>query len=225
MRRAARAVAVGVLSGGMRVVTGGDGTDGPGVKDQVRAAVAGRGRWAGVAYDGPTGRPCATTSRDGLLLRPRIGHQRNLLIASLCDAAVVLEGGLGTTSECLAALGLGRPVLLVGSHWDGPVPDLLPRLVRGDPVADDEWHRAADAVRTLLRDPPGPLDASVVTAVRDVPPVAPPGSVQVVTGQGTPDRVRGWLAGQTSPRWRPGGFPDAPGLEDLAEVWRAWVGR
>jgi hypothetical protein len=46
-----------------------------------------------------------------------MGHQRNLLEAWLCDAAIVLKGAEGTISEAVSALCLGKPVLLAGSTW------------------------------------------------------------------------------------------------------------
>jgi hypothetical protein len=45
-----------------------------------------------------------------------MGHQRNLLEAWMCDAAIVLEycAGEGTLSELVSAVCLGKPVLLIG---------------------------------------------------------------------------------------------------------------
>lgn len=148
--RAAHVLAEAVVDADALLLTGGDGSDGPGVKDRARRAVAGRGRWVGVAFG--DGEPATRETDDGLVVDPALGHQRNLLEACLCDAAIVLPGGSGTVSEALAALGLARPVLLVGQTWAGVEDaDLLLRLVAAEPVADADlegWCRSArDRVR------------------------------------------------------------------------------
>lgn len=67
----------------------------------------------------------------GFLIRSGLGAKRNYLEASLCDAAIALEGAEGTTSEVTCALSIGRPVVLVGHTWE-KYSDLLANDVLGD---------------------------------------------------------------------------------------------
>lgn len=227
VREAARVIAGAVLEGGALLLTGGDGTDGAGVKDQARLAVAGRGRWVGIAFAG-TGSTVARRTDDGIVVEPGLGHQRNLLEACLCDAAVVLPGGIGTVSEGLAALGLGRPVLLIGDAFAGaPDADVLPRLVRGehvDAAALDGWCRAA---RARVRGPSAwlhGLGEEILRPDRVRAGLATGGARPLSLAEVSRDRVRTWIH---DAHRRPGRWPAALRVGDLAgvaAVYDAWRG-
>jgi uncharacterized protein (TIGR00725 family) len=92
------------------------------VKNAALKGAAPDGDWIGVLQDG--NRPgcrhdgsCADLKPDGkgCVIYSDMGHQRNLLEALLCDAAVVLAGAEGTISEAVSTLCLGKPVLFCGS--------------------------------------------------------------------------------------------------------------
>jgi predicted Rossmann-fold nucleotide-binding protein len=71
--------------------------------------------WIGV--DRQAEPPTAKEQGRGFLITSNLDHQRNYLEASMCDAAICLDGGAGTLSEIVCALSLQRPVALVGDHW------------------------------------------------------------------------------------------------------------
>jgi hypothetical protein len=90
-------------------------TGGPG-RDSVRGSAidgAGSKPWIGVEKEGPVG---AEEVGSGLVIQTGLGHKRNYVEASMCDAAAALPGGDGTVSEVTSALSLGRPVAFVG-EW------------------------------------------------------------------------------------------------------------
>src|SRR5262245_28946515 len=98
-----------LLSGG----TGPDCTSGIKGCAIVGAIVgAGSARWVGVAQDGPPddGPPDVEERNGGLVIWTGLGHKRNYLEASMCDAVVAFPGDDGTISEVTSALSLGRPV-------------------------------------------------------------------------------------------------------------------
>lgn len=130
-----RLVAQAIATARAVVLTGGDGKDSSGVKGEALNAVETDGRWIGVLNSKGANSTSVDTATS-LLLDPRLGHQRNLLEAWLCDAAVVFEGGRGTASECVSSLCLGRPVLLVGDRWHDDRGDYdLPALFAGEGAA------------------------------------------------------------------------------------------
>jgi hypothetical protein len=92
------------------------------VKDAALKGTVPDGDWIGVLKKGrapdlkPDGyRPDFKSDGKGGVVYSDMGHQRNLLEAWLCDAAIVLKGAEGTISEAVSALCLGKPVLLAGS--------------------------------------------------------------------------------------------------------------
>jgi uncharacterized protein (TIGR00725 family) len=94
------------------------------VKDAALKGAARDGYWIGVLKNGripdlkPDGYcPDFKSEGKGGVVYSDMGHQRNLLEAWLCDAAIVLKGAEGTISEAVSALCLGKPVLLAGSTW------------------------------------------------------------------------------------------------------------
>jgi uncharacterized protein (TIGR00725 family) len=94
------------------------------VKDAALKGAAPDGDWIGVLKKGgtpdlkPDGYcPDFKSEGKGGVVYSDMGHQRNLLEAWLCDAAIVLKGAEGTISEAVSALCLGKPVLLAGSTW------------------------------------------------------------------------------------------------------------
>jgi predicted Rossmann-fold nucleotide-binding protein len=79
-------------------------------------AISGAGSkpWLGVASNAPK---AAATDSDHHVIPTGLGHQRNYVEATLCDAVIALAGGEGTVSEVTCALSLQRPVLFVGRCW------------------------------------------------------------------------------------------------------------
>jgi predicted Rossmann-fold nucleotide-binding protein len=92
------------------------------VKDAALLGAAPAGHWIGVLK----GSNCPGFQREGKgsVIFSHMDHQRNFLEASLCDAAIVLEGGIGTISEAVSAISLGKPVLLAGTVWAKKCPAL-----------------------------------------------------------------------------------------------------
>lgn len=226
-RRTARRIAG---AGGV-VLSGGAGSSSRNVKDEANAAARAAGRW--VAVLNSTGRPRGCSPEDaGLVLRPEIGDQRNLLEASLCDACVVLAEGAGggTLSELVAALCLGRPVLLLGD----PAADGDWRTVHGwfgpgvpGPLADDDAaRRVVDRVRATLGTSPllAPLvDAHVTTGNLRL------GDGCSLLSPADDDAARTWIEQRVTERPL-GRFPDVAGpdqdareLRDLGPAYEAWL--
>jgi uncharacterized protein (TIGR00725 family) len=146
------------------VLTGGDGGSRGEVKQEAVAGARGHGSWIGVLNSRGGAAHHRATER-GFVLDARMGHQRNLLEAALCDAAVVLEGGDGTVSELVASLCLGRPVLLVGETWRTGWPELV-ALFRDPSTADaGDTARLVQTARRRLDVRNGPMAADVRTTI------------------------------------------------------------
>jgi predicted Rossmann-fold nucleotide-binding protein len=96
------------------LLTGGLGPEDSGVKG---AAISGANNslWIGVDRSGHVG---ANAQGKGIVISTDLGHKRNYLEASLCDAAICLKGGNGTVSEATFALSLQRPVAFWGDAWN-----------------------------------------------------------------------------------------------------------
>jgi uncharacterized protein (TIGR00725 family) len=75
------------------------------------------GPWIGISKSKPdriNGRPVGS----GFAIHSGLDDRRNYLNAHLCDAAIALPGGNGTTSEAIFAMALEKPIVLVGRrHW------------------------------------------------------------------------------------------------------------
>ena len=107
-------------------LTGGNGNGGDDVKERAIVG-AGSNPWIGVERNPPQRK--ASPLRSGIVIYTDVGHRRNYLEARLCDAAIGIEGGPGTTSEVLFALSLRRPVALVGKWGDPQKPDVLEQMI------------------------------------------------------------------------------------------------
>jgi hypothetical protein len=157
------------------------------------------------------------------VLRPEIGDQRNLLNAWLCDAAVVFDGGLGTVSECVSALCLGRPVLLVGETWRDEEHQHayvdLPALFGNDPVRVGQRDDLAAGARAKLGDEVGAMAHHVRTHVTADRLVASD-LCRHVGMRGVIPTLGGWLADVTADRR--GSFPGVGGFEDLERAYHDW---
>ncbi len=104
-----------IVEKNMILLTGGKrGKDKKRVSERAIDGALTKGNWVGVAR---------TTKKDpeeqdlGIILHTDLDHYRNYLEACLCDAAIAIKGGPGTTSEVVLALALQRPVALVGP-WE-----------------------------------------------------------------------------------------------------------
>jgi predicted Rossmann-fold nucleotide-binding protein len=73
--------------------------------------------WIGVDRKKSGGAEGSPQPNGGYLIRSDLDHKRNYLEACMCDAAICLEGGSGTSSELTCALSLQRPVAIVGDGW------------------------------------------------------------------------------------------------------------
>jgi uncharacterized protein (TIGR00725 family) len=155
-------VGASIAEHGAIVLTGGDGRSRGEVKQEAIAGARRRGSWIGV-LNGRGGAARYETTERGFLLDARMGHQRNLLEAALCDAAVVLEGGDGTVSELVGCLCLHKPVLLVGESWAGTWPGLVASFQ--DPSAGGDTARLVQVARRRLDPRNGPMAAHVRSLV------------------------------------------------------------
>lgn len=204
------------LTGG---VGGRDGQAGPVADRRVKdAAILGArpGPWVGVL---PSGGPAFTEAGRGCVIATDLGHARNLLNAQLCDAAICLSAGAGTTSELLFCLALGRPVVLVGAWPDPRHRGDLDQMIAtstaligagpAEPPARSVWAHIVDAWRALEHLAPSSL-----------PPIATwdPGADHAAAATAIVDRVSA-LAGDG----RPGGFPDLEGYEEVRVRYDAWL--
>jgi predicted Rossmann-fold nucleotide-binding protein len=57
-----------------------------------------------------------------LVLTPGGRHLRNYAEAEFCDAAIAFKGEIGTSSEVVFCLALGKPLVLVGDPWPSKYP-------------------------------------------------------------------------------------------------------
>lgn len=105
------------------------GGTGPGHDSVKDCAILGArpSPWIGVGRDKTTTCWESPDAKQGFVITSALGHKRNYLEASMCDAAIALPGGDGTLSEAASSLSLGRPVAFVGDEWkkddaylDGP---------------------------------------------------------------------------------------------------------
>ena len=220
----ASSVAEAIALGGGVVLTGGDGVDHGGIKGRaLKAARDAGGAWIGV----PNGRrppPTADTLDRGLLLRAQIRDRRNLFEAWLCDAAVVFEGGLGTVSECVSALCLGRPVLLVGRTWvEGDTEYVgLPTLFGNARATNDQRVTLVEDTKEKLRgDKSGPMATQVGEVIKLDRLTADPVRCRHVED---PDDValilEDWVAAAAGERL--GHFPTGAGLDELEQPYNDW---
>lgn len=110
---------------GQILLTGGRGRpnvqkreDGTSLYAVKTCAIAGVGSRPWIGVDRTVARWDANPVPErGLLIDTPLKHRRNFLEAKMCDAAIVLEGDVGTRSELAAALLLDRPVAIVGLKW------------------------------------------------------------------------------------------------------------
>ena len=107
-------------------LTGGNGKGGENVKERAIVG-ASSNPWIGVERKPPQRK--ASPLRSGIVIYTDLDHRRNYLEACLCDAAIGIKGGPGTTSEVLFALSLRRPVALVGEWGDPRKPDVLNQMI------------------------------------------------------------------------------------------------
>jgi predicted Rossmann-fold nucleotide-binding protein len=130
------------------VLTGGAGPvpNSPKVKERALVGPHNSKRpWIGVlqARDEP---PPPGGDCTGFVFKTPLGDKRNYLEAWLCDGAIALKGKEGTLSEVVATLCLGKPVVLVGDHWNDS--------------ASGDWWNAAHA--KLTHEPASPaIDALI----------------------------------------------------------------
>ena len=220
-------VARAVVEVGGVVLTGGDGKHHGGIKGQALvAANDAAGDWIGVP-NGHSPPPTASRSGRGLVLRPEIGDRRNLFEAWLCDAAIVFEGGLGTVSECVSALCLGRPVLLLGRTWVEKSTEYvgLPALFTLARPPARQRKILVEHTRTKLgAGLDGPMSAQVDEVIRLDRLVADPSLCRHVEGpEEALDLVEDWVV--TAVEDRLGHFPSGAGLDALERPYRDWWGR
>jgi predicted Rossmann-fold nucleotide-binding protein len=112
----------------LMVLTGGFEPGERGAKNKALEAPDAKDRgWVGVTQEGfIEAKPKGVA---GLILHTDLGHRRNYLEACLVDAAIALPGLLGTVSEAVATLCLGKRVVFVGDRWlDGSL--LSSELIR-----------------------------------------------------------------------------------------------
>ena len=106
------------------------------VKDAAMQGAAPDGHWIGVLKRAGSSVFQKEGEKGGVIFS-NMGDRRNFLEASLCDAAIVLEGEEGTISEAVSAISLGKPVLLVGTVWATRCPALHQlfdvRVLTGNP--------------------------------------------------------------------------------------------
>ncbi len=122
----ARAIGYKIVKQGEILLTGSNGNLGN--EDKVKdAAIAGaktaleesaEGAWIGVAKRGG---PNYTREQSSFVVWTDLKDNRNYLEASLCDVAIALKGGDGTTSEVTFCLALDKPVVLVGDWQEFPL--------------------------------------------------------------------------------------------------------
>ena len=92
------------------LLTGGRTADETSVKGR---AIKGAGCATRIGVS-PSGPARAVEEDGGIVIYTGLGDQRNYVEASMCDAAIVLDGENGTISEATCALALKRPVAFVG---------------------------------------------------------------------------------------------------------------
>jgi predicted Rossmann-fold nucleotide-binding protein len=143
----------------------------PGTSSVKGCAISGAGSkpWLGVSPKAPnaaaTSAPkaaaknaptAAPTDSDHHVIPTGLGHQRNYVEATLCDAVIALAGGDGTVSEVTCALSLERPVLFVGRSWRNRDRDLtksavLDRMVQITLDLFDDKEKADAQLNQCLR--------------------------------------------------------------------------
>lgn len=96
-----------------------------------------------------------------IVLGLAVGDRRNYVNAHLCDVAIALDGGDGTTSEVAFCLALGRPVVLVGPVWGDGFPLTRSRAAYDAFVSAAQRRvpiEAADVLDRLIADAYDRLD-------------------------------------------------------------------
>jgi len=184
------------------LLTGGADPRAPDLKGRVLAGAC-RARkkggamapWIGVVREKPTRDPKTGVVREqprrdprfvndglSLVLAPGGNHCRNYAEAEFCDAAIAFKGGVGTSSEVLFCLVLGKPLVLIGDSWPSQYP-----MVSG---AND---REALKVKALARVPLRPehpcLGPPIIEAYERFDQVVEPSFKHFALPPGTPPRA------------------------------------
>lgn len=163
----ARNVGAAVVREGGIVLTGGRNPGTEEVRElAIRGAMDAEGRWIGIGRRGGNEdvqrNPDVAHDDRSFELTTNLGHKRNYLEACLCDAAIALLGGDGTTSEVAFCLSLGKPVFLIG-NWgvvydgeklnvDGMVRAALGRVGAGSGYPGLGELLQENALRKAIRD-------------------------------------------------------------------------
>lgn len=190
-------------------LTGGNGKGGDYVKERAIEG-AGSSPWIGVSRKPP--KRNVSPLRSGVVIHTDLGHRRNYLEACLCDAAIGIKDGPGTTSEVLFALSLQRPVALVGKWEDPSDPDVLDKMI------EDSYKR----VGTPPSERPDLDDLLDEKTVRRGLRTLPEWSFFNETDSA--DTIVGWVLDQVSSAPKKlGGFPKLKDYEDVAMNYLKWV--
>jgi hypothetical protein len=179
-------------------LSGGQGLPETLVKEQaIRGARP--GPWIGVVRH-PRRRQVQPVD-SGLLIHTDLDHRRNYLNAHLCDAAICLKGGDGTTSELIFSLALHRPVALVGDWLDPSCDDGLCQLLQ------QAWRRVPD--------PPGGREA-IVQGLATGAPLRRFGWNDGATA------IVAWVLSQVTAAERKGWVAALAGYEDMVRQVEQW---
>jgi hypothetical protein len=144
-------------------------------------------------------------------------HRRNYLEAYLCDAAIAIKGGEGTTSEVTFAFSLRRPVALIG-EWPDPItPKELDKMI-------------ADSFKRVGKAPSGNPDLDRLLnepAIRNGLSTLPAFKNFAMTNSAeNAKNIVDWILRKIPPSSRLGDFPKLQGYEE--NVWpdyREWLAK
>ena len=183
------------------LLTGGDDPRAQDLKGRVLAgACRARKRgamapWIGVVREAPIRDPKTGVFREqprrdprfvddglGLVLKPGGNHRRNYAEAEFCDAAIAFAGGVGTSSEVLFCLALGKPLVLIGDSWPSQYP-----MVSG--ANDREALKAKALQRVRLRPEHPCLTPPITKAYERFDQVVEPSFKHFALPPGTPPRA------------------------------------
>lgn len=154
----------------------------------------------------------------GYLIESSLNHQRNYLEACMCDAAICLYGGDGTTSELASCLCLRRPVALVGSEWKKKCD-----LDDDRSVALQNLIEASN--RTFRRTGEYVLGPHLIGETAITEGLHNMGLYRYFDSNASEQSILDWLLSVLPPYSElPGYFPDIDGHEIVAREYAAWLG-
>jgi uncharacterized protein (TIGR00725 family) len=217
----ARSIGGRIAARGGIVLTGGDGKVTGQVKnDAIIGARSHGGSWIGV-LNGHGATPSHKLDGLGLVLKPKMGHQRNFLEAWICDSAIVLPGGPGTVSELVSALCLNKPVLLIGETWMNDWPNVCRLFEEGEIGVALKSEIITKAIAKLDQQT-GPM-AHYVRKFITVDRLTTDTLCHYAGNAEGINAVDHWLTALSGVTGT-GDFPEVEGFEQLEQAYAEWQG-